>query len=174
MSLDGWKGPEENQSKRGLEFAIEDLEYQGSTLRTHFSLRISHKPAFSCIKLQADGGWGVTQCKYSNGIKPCKPRKIRARQSCCSPAPGCWLSCAAREWLNETSTRVVWRLSVLTVRGQTLDHFDGSVEPKLGQAPVVVLLRNTLHLHRVRLRRSMQTQTRHAAYVGRHASTCFS
>lgn len=73
---------------------------------------------------------------------------------------------AARDiWLFETWilswTRVAWRLSMLTVRGQTLDHFDGCVEPKLGQAPVVFFLsRNTLHLHRVPLRCSMQTQTR--------------
>lgn len=70
------------------------------------------------------------------------------------------------------------RLSVLTVGGQTLDHFDGGVEPKLGQAPVVFLRRNTLHLHRVRLRQSTQTQTRHALNVNQHrrkrTSTCFS
>lgn len=49
-------------------------------------------------------------------------------------------------------------MSQLTIGGQTLDHFDGGVKPKLGQAPLL-LHRNTLNLHRFKAKQSTQTPT---------------
>lgn len=46
-------------------------------------------------------------------------------------------------------------MSQLTIGGQTLDHFDGGVKPKLGQAPLL-LHRNTLNLHRFKPKQSTQ------------------